>query len=53
MTVINTNSSYIIREVPHNELIGDLFENKQSFTIIRIKKARKKKVKITLGEATI
>lgn len=53
VTVINTNASSIIREIPHNEQIGDLFANQQSFTIIRIKKARKKRVKITLDEATI
>lgn len=43
VTAINMNSSFIIRGVPLDQQIGDLFANKESFTIIRLRKVSKKR----------
>ena len=43
VSAININSSFTIRGVPLDQQIGDLFANKRSFTIIRLRTVSKRK----------
>jgi Holliday junction resolvase RusA-like endonuclease len=43
VSAININSSFTIRGVPLDQQIGDLFANKESFTIIRLRIVSKRK----------
>lgn len=53
VAAINMNSSFIIRGVPLDQQIGDLFANKESFTIIRLRKVSKgRSAQTTLIEET-
>jgi Holliday junction resolvase RusA-like endonuclease len=43
VSAININSSFTIRGVPLDQQIGDLFANRESFTIIRLRIVSKRK----------
>ena len=47
VTAININSSFTIRGVPLDQQIGDLFANKESFTIIRLRKVSRRGAQTT------